>query len=111
MTRIFRGLSGLCENGRYVARVGEIRDARIRGRLRRIFRKSRDSQAILGNCHMSPARWVCAIYLDFSGDVGIQRKRDLLGAAGRNTGPPRIRGRLRRIFRISPESPVDLRNC
>ena len=49
MTRIFRGLSGLCENGRYVARVGEIRDARIRGRLRRIFRESRDFSVNLRN--------------------------------------------------------------
>ena len=60
---------------------------RIRGRLRGIFRKSRDSPATVRNCHMLPARRVCAICSDFSGSVGIMRKRGLLGTAGRNTRP------------------------
>ena len=36
---------------------------------------------------MSPARWVWAIYSDFSGSVGIRGKRGLRGAGGWNKRP------------------------
>ena len=37
---------------------------------------------------MSSARWVCVIYSDFSGPLGIPRKRGLRGVGGRNMRPP-----------------------
>ena len=61
---------------------------RIRGRGRRIFRKSRHFSANLRKFPSAHARWVCSVYSDFSGYVGIRRKRGLLGAAGRNTRLP-----------------------
>ena len=61
---------------------------RISGRSRRIFRKSRYFSANLRNFHMSHARRVCAVYSDFSGCVGVRRKRGLHGAAGRSARPP-----------------------
>ena len=57
-----------------------IRDPRFRGRLRRIFRRSRDFKVALRNFPMAHARWFCAVYWDFPRPVGIRRKRDLLGA-------------------------------
>ena len=53
-TLISRDLSEFGENGAYVARQGEIRDPRIRGRLRRIRRKSRDFAATLRNFQRAP---------------------------------------------------------
>ena len=87
-TLIPRDLSDFGENGARLERRGEIRDPRIRGRLRRIFRKSRDFSANLRKCHRAPARWVCAIYSDFSGLVGIMRKRGLRGVGAKYATPP-----------------------
>ena len=61
---------------------------RIRGRLRRIFRKSRDFPANLRDFHRALARQSCAIYSDFSGPFGIRRIRPLRGAGWRNMRPP-----------------------
>ena len=61
----------------------------------------------------APARWVCAIYLGFSGFVGVQRKRGLRGAGGEISGPPgpwSIALALRKIAR-SPGGPHRLFQC
>ena len=70
---------------------------RVRGRLRMIFRKSRDFSANLRNSHMAPARWVCSTYSDFSGYVGTRRKRGAYWAQACEICDPLIRSRLRRI--------------
>ena len=49
---------------------------------------SRDFPANLKNFPMAPGRWVRAIYSDFSGSVGIRRKRaGVLGAWGEIRAP------------------------
>ena len=55
---------------------------------RTAFGESRDFSANIRNCFRATARWICAIYSDFSGHVGIMRKRGILGAVGRNMRPP-----------------------
>ena len=101
-TLISLDLSGLCENGAYAARGGG-------GQLRRACRKSRDSPVGIGNPPSASARWVCSIYSDFSGHVGIRRKRGVL-VDGSKYATVRPRGRLRRIFRISRDYPANLKN-
>ena len=59
---------------------------------------------------MSPARWVCAIYSDFSGSVGIMRKRGVFGAGWGEIRDPPARGRLRRAIGKSRDHPPNLRN-
>ena len=54
--------------------------SRIRGRARKIFRKYRYFPENFRIPHMARARWVCAVYADFSRSSGIRRKRPLLGA-------------------------------
>ena len=86
---------------------------RIIGRLRRICRKSRDTPANLRNFARLPAQWLCAIYAGFSGSPDVLRKRGLHGAGvggGPKCATPRIRVRLRRIFRKSRDSMPNLRN-
>ena len=79
--------------------------ARISGRshmiLEEIARFLGESQKI----SHAPARWVCAIYADFSGHFGIRRKRALLGADG-EICDRRARGRLRMVFAKSRDSPA-----
>ena len=87
-TRISRRMSEVGVNGAYVARWAKYATPRIRGRLRMIFRKSRDFPMNLRNRTMSPARRICAIYSDFSGRAGIRGKRCLRGAWGRNMRHP-----------------------
>ena len=71
---------------------GKYATPRNRGRLRRVFRIPRDSAMDLrnrcaGTLPPSPRGGICDIYADFSGPVGIMRKRALSGAGGRNTWP------------------------
>ena len=50
---------------------------------REIVRLPGESQKL----YQATARWICAIYSDFSVSVGIRRKRRLLGAGGSNMLP------------------------
>ena len=68
--------------------VGRYMRPRVRGRLRRAFRRARDFPGDVRNFPRGPARWICAIYLDFPGSVGILLKRALRGAGGWGDATP-----------------------